>query len=49
LAAATESAEAVTARLNIVLQQLRVAMFCAGAARLEDLTPNLLQEHTREP
>lgn len=49
LAAATASAEAVTARLNIVFQQLRVAMFCAGAARLEDLTPNLLQEQTREP
>jgi isopentenyl-diphosphate delta-isomerase len=34
---AMESAEAVKAKLGVVLRQLRVAMFCAGARTLADL------------
>lgn len=39
---ATQSAEAVIRRLEIVQRQLRIAMFCAGAATLADLTPSRL-------
>ena len=40
---AAESAEAVTRRLELTLRQLRIAMFCAGARTIADLTPDRLR------
>jgi isopentenyl-diphosphate Delta-isomerase len=37
LAPASESEEAVTTRLRDVVQELRIAMFCAGCRRVDDL------------
>ncbi|MFH1085455.1 MAG: type 2 isopentenyl-diphosphate Delta-isomerase [Chloroflexota bacterium] len=40
---ASESADAVLRRLELVLRQLRIAMFCAGARTVADLTPDRLR------
>ena len=37
LLAATQSAEAVTEEMNVILGQLRVAMLCAGAKNIDAL------------
>ncbi len=43
LKAANSSAQAVTQRLEVIIQQLRIAMFCIGAKNLKELkgTPHL--------
>jgi isopentenyl-diphosphate delta-isomerase len=43
LAAATESAEAVEAKLRRTLQELRIAMFCAGAGRVAAMRQTVLR------
>lgn len=43
LAPALESAEAVTATLRRVIEELKIAMLCAGASSLADLTPDMLR------
>ncbi len=37
LEAATRSPQAITEQLSIIIQQLRIAMFCCGAQRIQDL------------
>jgi len=39
LAPATRSQEAIVARLRVIVEQLRVAMFCSGAPRIGQLGP----------
>ena len=46
LAAATESADAVEAKLRRTVQELRIAMFCAGARRVSDLRTATLRRRT---
>jgi isopentenyl-diphosphate delta-isomerase len=43
LAAATQSAEAVTSHFNVLVQQLRIACFCTGSANLAALKQASLQ------
>ncbi len=50
LKAATISTEAVSARLNETIEELRIAMFCLGITRLEQLRNTaLLKKVTRQP
>jgi isopentenyl-diphosphate delta-isomerase len=46
LAAATESAEAVEAKLRRALQELRIAMFCAGAGSVSAMRKTVLRRRT---
>jgi isopentenyl-diphosphate delta-isomerase len=43
LAAATESADAVEAKLRRIVQELRIAMFCAGAGRIAAMRQTVLR------
>jgi isopentenyl diphosphate isomerase/L-lactate dehydrogenase-like FMN-dependent dehydrogenase len=43
LAAATESADAVEAKLRRTIQELRISMFCSGAARIAAMRRTVLR------
>jgi isopentenyl-diphosphate delta-isomerase len=47
LCPAMDSAAAVNQRLDIILRQLRIAMFCAGARTLADLDTTRLDDIER--
>jgi isopentenyl-diphosphate delta-isomerase len=42
LNAAMESAEAIAQQVDVILRQVRIAMFCTGARRVSDLSPALV-------
>ncbi len=42
LAAALESSQALQQQISIILRQLRIAMFCLGAARVSTISPDMV-------